>query len=367
MNNTWTFIYLNAFSSQGGIEKFNRVLLKAFKAINFKVRAFSFYDKQNEVDENYFSCHQFRGKLLNKYITLIVHLIRIGLKPTDHYIIGHVNLVLVIRFIRFFQKKKRIILIAHGIEVWNENSKRFSKDFQLLDEIWAVSQYTKDRIVELHQYPQEKIKIFPNTLDPELIKLGNTRNETRGFKQDTEKKAIITVARLSSNEAYKGYDRIIEALVKLENENFHYYLIGKSDAEEKSRIEQLVQLNHLENKVTLCGFVNDQTLIDYYRSADLFVMPSLQEGFGIVFLEAMYFGLPVIGGNRDGSADALKNGELGTLVNPTSIKEISEAIESHLKLENGPTEKENIRNAMLAAFGFDIFVSRLQNYMNTSD
>ena len=65
--------------------------------------------------------------------------------------------------------------------------------------------------------------------------------------------------------------------------------------------------------------------------ADIYVMPSMKEGFGIVFIEAMNYGLPVIAGNKDGSVDALLNGELGLIVNPLEINEIKIAIEKMIK------------------------------------
>ena len=69
----------------------------------------------------------------------------------------------------------------------------------------------------------------------------------------------------------------------------------------------------------LLGRLHGQELLDYYRLADVFVMPSTGEGFGIVFLEASATGLPVIAGNRDGSVDALAEGRIGTLVDPDDV------------------------------------------------
>ena len=78
--------------------------------------------------------------------------------------------------------------------------------------------------------------------------------------------------------------------------------------------------------VRFVGQVARQELPDYYRLADVFVMPSTGEGFGIVFLEASAADLPVIGGNRDGSVDALAEGRIGTLIDPDDVHGLVEAI-----------------------------------------
>ena len=73
-----------------------------------------------------------------------------------------------------------------------------------------------------------------------------------------------------------------------------------------------------------------EELPDYFRLADVFVMPSTGEGFGIVFLEAMATGVRVIAGNQDGSRDALCDGALGTLVDPENCEELASAIQAAL-------------------------------------
>ena len=70
----------------------------------------------------------------------------------------------------------------------------------------------------------------------------------------------------------------------------------------------------------------DEELAAHFSLADVYIMPSEKEGFGIVFIEAMYYNKPVIAGNKDGSTDALLNGKLGLLVNPESLEEVSAAI-----------------------------------------
>src|SRR5262249_25265519 len=92
------------------------------------------------------------------------------------------------------------------------------------------------------------------------------------------------------------------------------------------RLEALATEKGVAEKVRFAGLVPLKELPDYFRLADVFVMPSMCEGFGIVFLEAMASGIPVIGGNKDGSVDPLADGVLGTARNPEDDKELASAI-----------------------------------------
>ena len=93
-----------------------------------------------------------------------------------------------------------------------------------------------------------------------------------------------------------------------------YLVVG--DGDDRQRLEELAQTTGVAHAMQFAGHVPHRELPDYFRLADVFVMPSTGEGFGIAFLEAAASGLPVIGGNRDGSVDALADGTIGTLVDP---------------------------------------------------
>jgi phosphatidyl-myo-inositol dimannoside synthase len=113
----------------------------------------------------------------------------------------------------------------------------------------------------------------------------------------------------------------------------------------------------LENKVMMPGFVADEEITDHYLLADVFVMPSKGEGFGIVYTEAMACGLPVIAGNKDGSTEALQFGELGTLVDPDSEEELKEALVKVLGENNDPLL---VQQKMLKHFSFEKFKGRMK-------
>ena len=94
--------------------------------------------------------------------------------------------------------------------------------------------------------------------------------------------------------------------------------------------------------------------------SDIYVMPSSKEGFGIVFIEAMFYGLPVIAGNADGSVDALLNGALGQIVDPRSAVEIKHALEKILEntKQFKPDEARLMQN-----FGYDAYKMRINDML----
>ena len=116
--------------------------------------------------------------------------------------------------------------------------------------------------------------------------------------------------------------------LRKKNTSLKYLIIGKYDDKEKQRLDKLIRKAGLQSQVIFTGFVPDDELAEHFNLADIYIMPSEKEGFGIVFIEAMYYNKPVIAGNKDGSTDALLNGKLGLLVNPESQEEVSNAIKS---------------------------------------
>ena len=108
-------------------------------------------------------------------------------------------------------------------------------------------------------------------------------------------------------------------------------LSGQSDPNESIRIEKLIDTHGVKDDIILTGFINEEELPDYFLMADLFVLPSKKEGFGIVFIEALACGLPVVCGNGDGSVDAIRNGELGKAITVNKLDELEAAISSGLK------------------------------------
>ncbi|GAB1463066.1 glycosyltransferase family 4 protein [Pedobacter sp.] len=360
-SNPILFLSLYTFSLTGGVEKvcknFILALQKLFDHGNWK--SYSMHDKAGDFDGDYGDANHhvaFNGKKLYFITSAILK----GLKANT-IILSHSNLLLVAKVISLINSKKRFVMFAHGIEVWGELPQWKVNFIKKHVEVWAVSNFTKQVLLQKHGIT--KAKTLHNSLSP-LIELPKTFAKPESlvgrYHINAEHPIIYTLTRLSSAEKYKGYDTVIAALANLKalGLQFTYLLAGKADAEEQLRIEQLIEANGLNANVKLIGYLPDDELLEHFLLADVFVMPSKGEGFGIVFIEAAAAGCQVIAGNMDGSTDALLHGKLGQLVNPTNEQEIADAI---LKAINNQTHQPKQQQALTVKhFGFDQYLANLE-------
>jgi glycosyltransferase involved in cell wall biosynthesis len=280
---------------------------------------------------------------------------------------SHINLAVVGLLIKLIHPQTKLLLQAHGIEVWGNQSfikKLFLKN---ADFILAVSEFTRNKIIKKHEIEPSKCLIFPNSLDPYFNIIANPelkKSLKSKYHIQNEHQVLITLTRLASSEKYKGYDKVIHALYQLhkKGKKFKYLILGKYDPLEFERISQLINSLNLQNQVILCDFIEDHEISSYFELADVFIMPSQKEGFGIVFIEAMACGLPVIAGNLDGSVDALKNGTLGTLINPNDENAIINAIEN-FKSHPLSSDKELLKSQIQQSFGYPSYRKKLEKLL----
>jgi phosphatidyl-myo-inositol dimannoside synthase len=134
-------------------------------------------------------------------------------------------------------------------------------------------------------------------------------------------KVLLSVGRLDARERYKGQDRVIRLLPALRERLGDVVYLIAGDGDDRPRLEALSRDCGVAEHVCFLGQVSDADLPDLYRAADLFVLPSTGEGFGIVFLEAMASGTPALGLAVMGAVDALADGELGDAVDEAGLFE----------------------------------------------
>ena len=136
----------------------------------------------------------------------------------DIIFIGHINLSLLVILIRFFYPKKKIVLLAHGIEVWKLQKGLKAKALQKLTSIWAVSNYTKNELCKNNKIDFQKVQVFPNTIDPFFhpnIEHAIDWHLLESYNINIKHTILFTLTRLNTSEKYKGYDKVIAALPNL--------------------------------------------------------------------------------------------------------------------------------------------------------
>jgi phosphatidyl-myo-inositol dimannoside synthase len=363
------FLTLRTFSATGGIEKVCRIMGKALYEDSLQndglLQVCSMYDKQQDAFDNpYFPSENFLGFGINK-LRFTRQMIKAGAK-NDLVVLSHINLLLIGALIKKRSPRTRIILIAHGIEVWKLLSSRKRRWLQQCDTIIAVSSFTANKIMAQHGVAKEKCIVLNNCLGP-YLPLPATRKKSEAllsrYQFSVNDTILITLSRLRSAERYKGYDKVIEAmaLLKLKYPGIKYILAGSYDAEEKAWIDRLIQQSRVQDNVVLPGYIEEEELQDHFALSDIYIMPSRGEGFGIVFIEAMYYGLPVIAGNTDGSVDALLNGELGQLVNPGNVEEIKNAIANIIENKTSFTPS---RKVLIEHFSYEAYKEKLEELIS---
>jgi len=337
MRNKVLFLTLRVFAT-GGIEKVCRVAGKALYELGLQkgelIKIFSMYGAPHRADGNkYFPQLIFRG-FTHKRIRFVLDSIREGRK-SKIVLLSHINLLLVGYLIKRTRPSVKLVLLAHGIEVWRVLPSWKKKMLLRCDLILPVSHFTKDRMIEMHGLPEEKFVMLNNCLDPfSELPLEKKRSvllmNHYGFTN--ENIVLLTVSRMVDTERYKGYDKVLLVLPELIKEypQLRYLLVGRYDDAEKKRLDELINYLGLQDIVVFTGLLPDEVLGAHFKMGDIFIMPSEKEGFGIVFIEAMFYGLPVIAGNKDGSVDALWNGELGTLIDPDNKAAIVSSIKAIL-------------------------------------
>ena len=264
--------------------------------------------------------------------------------------------------------KVKYAVTVHGVDVWGLKSAPRIAGLKGADKIISVSKYTAERLGRELPGVVEKLTVIPNVVDANRFKISNKPASLLSRYNLAGNKIILTVSRLSSEEGYKGYDKIIASLPSILEKvpGAKYILVGGGSDEE--RIRMYIKKLNLTDSVIMAGRVSDEELPDFYNLADVFAMPSTGEGFGIVFIEATASGIPVVAGNKDGSTDAVLCGRTGILINPEKTEEISSAIISLLagRADQRFYDREYLRRETVENFGLeaverkiDLFISAL--------
>lgn len=194
--------------------------------------------------------------------------------------------------------------------------------------------------------------VIENGIDLDKYKTVKYDEFEEKFHLGKEDVVILSIARVTW---YKGYEYALKAIhkiMKATNKPIKYIIVGSIDEQNYyCNLRKQVEKLGLKNGAKFTGFLSHDMKLQALSRADIFLAPSLHEGFGLVILEAMALGKPIIASNCEGFRCIIDNTRTGILVKPASPEEIANAI--LLLLSNPNLKKKLSENAKRAVSSYD--------------
>ena len=233
-----------------------------------------------------------------------------GVGRFDGVVCGHLNL-LPLAALAAAWKRAPLLLVIHGIDAWEPPegglmARLTRKAVARVDAFVAVSALTKGRFLAWSGLPEEAGFVVPNCIDASAFGPGPKRADLVARYGLEGKRVLLTLGRMDPAERYKGFDETMEAVAALapEHPDLAYLVCG--DGGDRPRLERKAAELGIADRVVFAGYVSETEKADHYRLADAFVMPGRGEGFGIVYLEALACGVPVVASSLDASREAVR-------------------------------------------------------------
>lgn len=350
----------DGFGGHGGIAKFNRDFLRALDSSRHVHRVYALprlipeaiaepipeavvYDRRSAIGKTAFMRRvAWRGSQSDRF---------------DLLICGHLYLLPVAWFLARLYGA-RLALIVHGLEAWVPSSKFLANLLaRTVDSLIAVSRFSAQRFLAWSKLPEDRVFILPNCVDLDQFR-PRERDPALAERYGLRgRKVLLTLGRLAAQERYKGFDEVLDIMPRLvkRHPSLAYLIVGNGP--DRSRLEGKVKNLGLTGNVIFTGYISEAEKAAHYNLADLYVMPSSGEGFGIVLIEAVACGLPVIGSCADGSREALLDGRLGRIVDPRKADELLDAVLAAL---DRPASYR--RNGLIDVFSAENFKARVNNW-----
>lgn len=309
--------------ANGGIQRFNQTFLRALEQLGFSGRGLSLNDPAATLRSSAAEPIALQGFDGNR-TTFVLELTRtLATERFDVLLVGHINfLTTVVAALRLCRwRRPRTVFVAHGIEVWSSIGRMRRSALGRMDRILCVSHYTRHRLLEQAPGLQpERLTVFPNALADSWSRIVPASVE-RALPQ----RFILSVTRLEPGDRYKGVATVIEALAMVSDPSIHYLVVGHGS--DIDFLKLVAQRFEVADRVHFLTGVSDAQLVSLFEQCIAFVLPSGKEGFGIVFLEAMYFGAPVVAAREKGATDVVHDGDTGLSVPFGDVVGIKRAIE----------------------------------------
>ncbi len=227
---------------------------------------------------------------------------------------SHLHVAPVAKAVAMLCGSARPTVMLCGIEAWRP-LRRLERWALATSDVAAISQHTIDRFKAAN--PRL------SALDVRVCHPGLAAN----FIPAPELSSIaLIVARMSSAERYKGHDALLAMWPRVVERHPDAVLVVAGDGDDRPRLEALARARGVAHAVKFVGAVSDKMLTSLYEQCRFFVMPSRDEGFGLVFLEAMRAGKACIGGTG-AAAEVIEHGLTGFVVDPARPADVESAVQ----------------------------------------
>ena len=289
---------------------------------------------------------------------------RQGKKSPQLVVAGHPNLAPVVRAMSLAAPRLKSIICTHGVEVWQPLPRRRRSALRKATVILAPSKFTADHVAADQGADPKKIRVLPWALDPQFEALAANAAKTSLPAKFPSGQVVLTVGRWRADERYKGMDTLITALPRLLPRWPELELVAVGDGDDRAWLEDLAEENGVDRHVHFLSALSYAELAACYGHCEIFALPSRGEGFGLVYLEAMACGKPVIGGAYGGAPEVIEDNRTGYLVPHGDPAQLATALETlladpALRQEMGRRGKQRVENE----FRFNVFAKSFRKIL----
>lgn len=308
--------------------KFYFFLFYLFFKILLSFRNLKFKDRFRLVS---FYC-VFPKFIVRRIISIKNLILQFKKQKIDIILSGTADISLLYSFILSKWFKIPLITIAHGDDFLRRYPFKIKEYiFQNIQRTIVTNKFMRCLFLKVYNVDPNKVKVIHLGVDIEKSIVKESITELReNFDISPNEFIILTVSRFYPR---KGFDTILKSIKLIIDENpnipIKYVIIGSG--EDEPRIKKLISDLNIKSNVKLLGSVNETVKNQYYKLSDVFVLvPEVKrnsiEGFGIVYIEANFFKLPVIGARSGGVRIAIEDGKNGFLIEPKDVKSLKEKI-----------------------------------------
>jgi glycosyltransferase involved in cell wall biosynthesis len=279
------------------------------------------------------------NSLMSNPLKILLNIIKIRkeikIAKKNYKIFSHFTVepyLIYLPFINFFNKNFYYAVGSYSLQLFYSKKTKFIfiYSLRLINYIIFLSGYTKLKLSKIKKIlPKNSIVINP-VIESKVI-------DNFNFKK-FEKFSLLSVGMLKSRKGYFHLIEVMNLLINQKKQNIILNIIGKKEESSFEELRLLIEKYDLQNFINIKTNVNDVQLEEFYKKSHMFILLSNDvkhhfEGFGIVYLEALSYNLPVIISNQTGAMDLKEISNELYFVNPNSYIDISNMIIKHINIK----------------------------------